>query len=164
MKWLDPLWASIQAILHISLTISSSSSSSLFQTQVHVQQQQEQQQQQHRRVQYSDATNKPPNFLLIGNSYTNNLAPTLQSILVDANVPEWSDPATSTTLVNIQSVNPGGFTFPRHLGDYLGGGGLATLLSPTLPAESACQFVVLQDQSQVPGFVEFWASLSKDNS
>ena len=159
MKWLDHLWASVQAILHISLTISSSSSStSLFQTQVQQQQQQQQQkqqQQQQRHVQCSEATKKPPNFLLIGNSYANNLAPALQSILVDANIPEWSDPATSTTLVNIQSVNPGGFTFPRHLGDYLGGGGLATLLSPTLPAESAYQFVVLQDQSQVPGFVEF---------
>jgi len=146
MKWLERFWTSVQVVSSLS------SSSSLLATEVQSQQQQQ------RRIQNRDATNKPPNFLLIGNSYTNNLGPTLQSILVDANIPEWSNPDTNTSTVQVQANHPPGFTFPRHLGSLLEGASLQGQLSPELPAESAWQFVVMQDQSQVPAFVE-WDSI-----
>ena len=87
-----------------------------------------------------------PNFLFVGNSYTsyNSLAETTASILKDG-LPEWED------LLDMHSHNPPGRSFSRQLDELEDGSSLQGLLQ-TNPLD--WKWVVLQDQSQVPGF---WA-------
>ena len=88
-----------------------------------------------------------PNFLFVGNSYTsyNSLAQTTASILKDG-IPEWEE------LLDASSYNPPGRSFTRHLDELEDGSPLQGLLQ-TNPQN--WKWVVLQDQSQTPGFWEF---------
>ena len=108
---------------------------------------------------YNDAD---PSFLFIGNSYTsfNSLHDMFANIMKDG-IPEWSDSLFT------RSVNPGGRKLFQHLADVEGGGALQSLLAPAETNDNRWKWVVLQDQSQLPGFYlwgepgsEFATSLS----
>lgn len=88
-----------------------------------------------------------PNFLFLGNSYTsqNDLA-YLVTNLLEAGVPEWDGK------VQIQKRDPGGERFPGHLEETKGNQVLNQwLVNPA--TRWKWKWVILQDQSQVPGFV-----------
>ena len=96
---------------------------------------------------YNDAD---PSFLFIGNSYTsyNTLHEMFASVMRDG-VPEWSE------TLHTNSVNPGGKKLYQHLTDLEGGGTLQPLLAPAASNADAWKWVVLQDQSQLPGFYQW---------
>lgn len=93
---------------------------------------------------YNDAD---PSFLFIGNSYTgfNTLHAMFGSVMKDG-VMDWAD-STFTS-----AINPGGKNLGGHYTDFKIGGGIAAKLAPAATNENQWKWVVLQDQSQVPGF------------
>ncbi len=82
--------------------------------------------------------------LFLGNSYTagNDLASIVDSWL-EAGVTAWPD-------VRVERNTPGGYRLPQHLADAQGANGqVAAWLTP---GAEPWNTVILQDQSQVPGF------------
>ncbi len=82
--------------------------------------------------------------LFLGNSYTagNDLASIVDSWL-EAGVPAWPE-------VRVERNTPGGYRLPQHLADAQGANGqVAAWLTP---GAEPWNTVILQDQSQVPGF------------
>lgn len=85
-------------------------------------------------------------WLLVGNSYTasNDLKAVLQSVLLDG-LPHWTD-------VEVLAHNPGGRLFAQHLADADGSNGDTALRDLLVTGGHSWDVVVLQEQSQVPGF------------
>jgi len=97
------------------------------------------------------AAAQDPRVLMLGNSYTqqNGLHQLLDEALTGA-VPTWSD-------VYAESIAPGGYTLADHAERADGTMGDDTAQRQALvagPNAGTWAFVVLQDQSQVPGFPE----------
>ncbi len=91
----------------------------------------------------STATADNEQLLVLGNSYTagNDLAGVVQSML------------ESTGLdVRVERNTPGGYRLPQHLADVDGANG--QVAEWMTPGNVDWSYVILQDQSQVPGFFE----------
>ena len=96
----------------------------------------------------SDAQGESKSVLFVGNSYTsangqNNIG-NLFSLLAEEGVPGWTDVAT-------ERVTSGGYTFKKHLSDANQPGSKLHAQLIGLPPETH-DYVVLQEQSQIPGF------------
>lgn len=84
--------------------------------------------------------------LFVGNSYiyTNDLPQTYRTLALEAGV-------GATSLV-IDSVTAGGYRLEQHAADAAGSARLATLLAAVESPSPRWTHVVLQEQSQIPGF------------
>jgi MYXO-CTERM domain-containing protein len=82
--------------------------------------------------------------LFVGNSYTgaNNLPAMVADVLE----------ATGMVTVETAAVTPGGYTLGKHAADADGSNGDTTLRDLLVTGGYAWDVVVLQDQSQIPGF------------
>ncbi len=85
-------------------------------------------------------------WLLVGNSYTarNDLAGILRELL-EQEVPAWSS-------VEVTAITTPGHTLAGHLADADGSEGDTALRQALVTAPSPWHAVVLQEQSQIPGF------------
>ena len=91
-----------------------------------------------------------PSFLFIGNSYTSfNTLHQMFGEVVKSGIPEWAD------MVQTNAVSPGGRKLYEHWADYENGGVVANLLAPQDTNENKWKWVLLQDQSQIPGFYQW---------
>jgi hypothetical protein len=94
-----------------------------------------------------------PQFLFIGNSYTdaNNLQGIFAKVLHDGGGIDNNKAYPYT-----ESVDPAGYDFNQHYGNYLDedDGNLNTKLAPAAENQREWNWVVLQDQSQVPGLYQ----------
>jgi hypothetical protein len=91
-------------------------------------------------------------FLFVGNSYTsgNSLSTIFADIVRDGDIDN------NNNMVYTKSVATGGGTFNQHNNDFASddGSALTTLLAPAAKNENDWKWVVLQDQSQIPGLLQ----------
>jgi hypothetical protein len=106
-----------------------------------------------------DTSSSSSRFLFVGNSYiySNDLPTIFASVMKNGMAADSNAASNNDYEVYTDSVTPGGWRLGQHWDDFQSGTSeLSTLLAPLRATTTeSWNWVILQDQSQVPGFYEW---------